>query len=329
MDEIDLGTDAETGRPTPGPHSMPSTGMSPGSRQEYERRMHRVLAHIDAHLAEPLDLPTLAGVAHFSAYHFHRLFAAWMGETLGDYLRRRRLERGAGKMYSQPALSVLQVAVDVGFGSSQAFSRAFKTHFGMPPGSWREARRANRNPDHMAGPGGANNGRHGLPFHSPEPAQTPLDVRLVERPPAQIVYLRHVGPYGPPVTRFWATKAYPWLVANRLLDEARYGIAHDDPSITDPRLCRYDACADMPAGFPVDRHTLTATLPGGRYAVLPFEGPVEEVVVAWTRLLRDWLPSSGLQLDERPCYEYYAPCDADDAAPCRFACDLCIPVAPL
>lgn len=302
--------------------------MSPDSRLEYERRMHRVLAHIDAHLVEPLDLATLAGVANFSTYHFHRLFAAWMGETLGDYLRRRRLERGAAKLATQPALSVLQVAVDVGFGSSQAFSRAFKTHFGVPPGGWRDARRALSNPDHIAEAPDANNGPHARP-----PADTaslpPLGVRLVERTPAEVVYLRHTGPYGETVNRFWATRAYPWLVANKLLGQARYGIAHDDPSITDPRRCRYDCCADLPGGFARTRHTLTATLPGGRFAVLPFEGRVEDVVLAWTRLLRDWLPSSGLQLDDRPCYEYYPPGEVGDAQTGRFACDICIPVAPL
>jgi len=50
--------------------------LSRDSRAEYQARMHRVLAHIDTHLDEPLDLATLAGVAHFSPFHFHRLFSA-------------------------------------------------------------------------------------------------------------------------------------------------------------------------------------------------------------------------------------------------------------
>ena len=52
------------------------------SRVEYERRVHRVMDHIEQHLDQPLDLETLAAVAHFSAFHFHRLFRAWTGETL-------------------------------------------------------------------------------------------------------------------------------------------------------------------------------------------------------------------------------------------------------
>src|SRR5712672_3443730 len=116
----------------------------PRSRAEYDGRMHRVLEHIDRRLDQPLDLETLAGVAHFSPFHFHRLFSAWMGEPLGDYLRRRRLEVAAQRLISQPAVPVLQVALSVGFGSTEAFARAFKTRFEMTPSSWRTAKDRNR-----------------------------------------------------------------------------------------------------------------------------------------------------------------------------------------
>lgn len=56
-------------------------------RAEYAQRMHRVHAYIDDHLGEALELADLAAVAHFSPFHFHRLFAAWHGETPAEYLR--------------------------------------------------------------------------------------------------------------------------------------------------------------------------------------------------------------------------------------------------
>src|SRR5438874_13456669 len=119
------------------------------SRSEYESRMHRVVEYIDRQLDQPLDLDTLAEVAHFSSFHFHRLFAAWMGETLGDYLRRRRIEVAAMRLSSQPRLSVLTAAISVGFGSGEAFTRAFNTRFGCSPTTWRKEnshrRGANRN----------------------------------------------------------------------------------------------------------------------------------------------------------------------------------------
>ena len=75
------------------------------SRIEYENRMHRVLEHIDRHLDDTLELNALTGVAHFASFHFHRVFLAWMGETLGDYLRRRRLEVAAMRLVVQPRVA--------------------------------------------------------------------------------------------------------------------------------------------------------------------------------------------------------------------------------
>lgn len=104
-------------------------------RSVYEAGMHRVLARVDARLAEDPDLEALAAVASF--YRFHRRFAAWMGERLGEYLRRRRAEIGAGRLAAQPAPSVLDVAVSVGFGSAESFTLAFKAHFGRAASAWR------------------------------------------------------------------------------------------------------------------------------------------------------------------------------------------------
>src|ERR1700682_5272134 len=109
------------------PPRVPRTASSTyrDSRQEYVARMHRVLEHIDRQLDQQLELDTLARVANFSSFHFHRLFTAWMGETLGDYIRRRRLETSALRLVAQPRLTVTQVALSVGFCSSEAFARAF------------------------------------------------------------------------------------------------------------------------------------------------------------------------------------------------------------
>ncbi|MEO6995520.1 MAG: AraC family transcriptional regulator, partial [Lacunisphaera sp.] len=80
-------------------------------RAEYERRLHKALAYIDAHLDESLDLSRLAGIAAFSPFHFHRIFTAHVGETFGTYLTRRRVEQAAARLASQPRLSVLTVAL--------------------------------------------------------------------------------------------------------------------------------------------------------------------------------------------------------------------------
>jgi AraC family transcriptional regulator len=292
--------------------------------------MHRVTAYIDAHLDQYMDLETLAEVAHFSPFHFHRLFSALMGETLGGYLRRRRCEVAATRLSAQPKLSVLQIALDVGFGSAEAFTHAFGARFGCSPTTWRlqqSAERsaignrdqANSNPDQIRQGKAMNNGVR-------IKTETPMKVQIIERKPTAIVYLRHVGPYGEPIGAFWQTQVYPWMMANGLIGQPRYGISHDDPRATAPEQCRYDAGCEIAADAlaPGDAHR--TTIPGGRYAALSFKGMVAEFEPAWDALLRDWLPSSGLQLDSRPMFEYYPTHSSYDPSTGVLECQLCVPV---
>jgi len=291
--------------------------------------MHRVVEHIDRHLDEPLDLETLAGVANFSSFHFHRLFSAWMGETLGEYLRRRRLEIGAQRLVTQPRIPVLQVALSVGFGSTEAFARAFKARFGSTPSSWRLAERSNRNQlDRKLGQAFTADGGHDQVsrIHSREAS---MNVKLVDRQAVTVAYLRHVGPYGPGISQFWEETVDPWLQTNNLMGRPLYGISHDDPGITAPEKCRYDAAVEVGPEFVGAGHHLKTTIPGGKYAAASFRGTAAEIGDAWMDLMRNWLPGSGLQLDSRPLFEYYPPGFTVEHETGAFECEICIPVTKL
>jgi AraC family transcriptional regulator len=306
------------------------------SRSEYARRMNRVLDHIDAHLAEPLELVALAEVAHFSPYHFHRLFDAWMGETLGAYLRRRRLEAGAGMLQAQPNAPVLEVALSVGFGSGEAFARAFKEHFGMTPSQWRasssERLEQYRRTFHDSNPGQAdrNTGQAGQPMFADDSAsfmEIIMNVTLTELPACKVAYMRSIGPYGPAIGRFW--EQFNQTREAHGLQGVRYGIGHDDPSVTPPDKCRYDACIEVADSAAVKPPFSTAQLPGGRYALMEFEGSSATIGNAWLQFFKEWLPGSGMQMDARPMFEMYRDSDHYDLATRQFSCALCIPVAPL
>jgi AraC-like DNA-binding protein len=95
-----------------------SSALAPSNRREYERRINRVIDHVQAHLANDLTLERLAGVAVFSPFHFHRIFAAITGGTLSDFIRRIRLERAAGAPTLLPNTSVLEIALRYGFSSA-------------------------------------------------------------------------------------------------------------------------------------------------------------------------------------------------------------------
>jgi len=156
-----------------------------------------------------------------------------------------------------------------------------------------------------------------------------MKVTIVEREPAHVAYMRHVGPYGKPISDFWQNTFAPWMATHNLMGAVRYGISHDDPEITAPEKCRYDACVEVPAGFAVPPPAMSTTIPGGKYACTRYRGNGSDIGASWHSLLRDWLSASGMQLDSRPFFEYY-PRDAQyDPKTGVFECDLCIPVVSL
>jgi len=114
-----------------------AAAAQPTVRSHHLRRMEQVLDHIETHLAGDLSLERLADRAAFSPFHFHRLFLAWTGETLKEFVRRRRLESAAARLRHCPNEKVGSVSRGCGFASSEAFARAFREHFGMTPSQWR------------------------------------------------------------------------------------------------------------------------------------------------------------------------------------------------
>ena len=293
-----------------------------GPRVEYEKRVNRVIDHVRDHLAEDLSLERLARIAAFSPFHFHRVFRAITGETLSAFVQRLRLERAAVALIHRDE-SVLAVALDHGFSSAATFARAFKARFGMSATRWRAggARRwskrskANRNPGKAIG----RRPRHGRP----------MNVRVTQLPGYRVAYMRYVGPFGAHgIPGLWR-RLREWMGARGLdgPDCIKLGIGRDDPRVTAPEKCRYDACVVVPAGFTGDRWVNVTEVPGGRYGVAEFTGGPHEIEQAWNTLYRSWLPGSGYEPDDRPCLEIYR--GNPEVGRRAFRCELGVPVRPL
>lgn len=157
-----------------------------------------------------------------------------------------------------------------------------------------------------------------------------MNVRVQELPPQRVVYMRNVGPYGahgiPELWKRFAT----WIHAHGFeMDKTtRLGVAHDDPAITPADKCRYDACLVVPDDFQPDRSVNMTEIPGGRYAITEFNGTAHDIQGAWDHVFSTWLPNSGFQPDDRPCFEIYRG-SAVDAKTGAFRCELCLPVRAL
>jgi AraC family transcriptional regulator len=105
-----------------------------------DRRLRRVLAYIEEHLAEDISVADLAGVACLSVFHFTRAFAAATGLPPHRYVSRRRLE-SAKAMIAAGRVSLGEIALDCRFSSQSSFTRAFRRATGMTPAEYRRALR--------------------------------------------------------------------------------------------------------------------------------------------------------------------------------------------
>lgn len=113
---------------------MPERPRSP--REDTNRRMLRARDEMDRRFADPLDIPTLAAVAHLSPSQFGRVFKDVFGETPHRYLQRRRVER-AMTLLRQTDRPVTDITWDVGFASLGTFSRTFSNVVGRSPSEFR------------------------------------------------------------------------------------------------------------------------------------------------------------------------------------------------
>jgi transcriptional regulator GlxA family with amidase domain len=104
--------------------------------EDSNRRMLRARDEMDRSYAEPLDVPTLARLAHVSEAHFIRTFRATFGETPNRYLQRRRVERAMFLLRSTDR-NVTDICMAVGFSSLGTFSRVFAEIVGEPPSVYR------------------------------------------------------------------------------------------------------------------------------------------------------------------------------------------------
>ncbi|WP_077306210.1 helix-turn-helix domain-containing protein [Terribacillus halophilus] len=104
--------------------------------QVYEEAIRHALAYIENNLHESLSAEEVARQAGFSQYHFQRLFQTTIGLTIADYIRRRRLA-GASAMLLNTEMGILDIAFMYHFESQEAFTRAFKKYYKLPPGKYR------------------------------------------------------------------------------------------------------------------------------------------------------------------------------------------------
>jgi len=105
----------------------------------YRESLEQAVIYIENHLGYNIKVEDVAKAAGYSYYHLNRQFTAILGESIGSYIKKRRLADASKKLlYSE--LKIIDIAIEYGFDSPEAFSRAFKSIYKVSPQSYRQNR---------------------------------------------------------------------------------------------------------------------------------------------------------------------------------------------
>lgn len=279
-------------------------------RVDYADRLERVFKWLADHLDDTLDLARLADVACLSPYHFHRVYRAIQGETAAETIRRLRLHRAAVELITGD-LPVARIARRAGYGSQEAFTRAFKAAYGAPPARYRASF---------------------VPIPSAQKEESDMEatmtfaVEIRNTQPIRVAALRHAGPYmniGNTFERLLALAGGQGLLGPAGM--RTFGVYYDDPASTPASALRADACLAIPDDTTPTGDLQIREIRGGRYAVVLHVGAYAELEHPYKWLYGTWLPQSGEEPDNAPLVEEYLN-DARTVSPAELRTEIWLPL---
>ncbi len=290
---------------------------------------------IDEHYFEQVNLDKLAGVAHFSPFHFHRIFTTLTGETPADFFSRVRTEKAAQQLKDHRSKSITDIAFDCGFSSISLFSRTFRKHFGMSATDFRCIEQP------VVAKDGVYYSKNGQPLSKNDQIYIPLNnelchinlkqviimetkIEVKEMAEMQVIYCRHTGAFNKIHKAYDKLMRFAGPLGLTGPGSRTATVYHDDPSVTEISKVRQSACLVVDKDVKTEGEIGKMTIPEGKYAVGHFEITVDEFEEAWNTMCV-WFSESGYEPGEGNPFEYYY-CDPENHPEHKFVLDICIPV---
>lgn len=273
--------------------------------------MNKVVKHIEDNLGAEIDINELSKIACYSAYHFHRLFRAYVGESIYGYRKRLLLERAVKQLlYSSD--SIIEISFKCGYENQSSFNKAFKSQFSYTPSQVRKQR--------------VSVNTRKIKLNIKWSIQMKPEIKNIEN--INVICARETGSYVEAAPKAWG-RIMKFTYSNKLMtkDTKLIGISHDDPNVTDPDHIRYDACVDIDADTTNEDNLTKQTIAGGKYAVFLHKGAYENFQQTYSYIFNKWLPESNHKLhDEKICFEVYLNRDPRRTKPENLRTEIHIPL---
>ncbi|MEO3755143.1 AraC family transcriptional regulator [Streptomyces sp. B6B3] len=250
-------------------------------------RLNQAMEHIEGHLDQSIDVGEVARLAVTSEYHLRRMFSALAGMPLSEYVRRRRLTVAGAEVLAGRD-SLLEIAVRYGYGSGEAFARAFRAVHGVGPG---EARRT----------GAALVAQPRLTFRLTVEGSSSMRYRIVDKPAFTVVGLRarvplvHTRPNQAIIDFVRGIEPRTLERLERLSDQEPRGIVgvtdDGDPGFAEGSELDYYHGVVTSAAAP--EGTTALAVPAGTWAVFTTSGPAPEAIQYLYRdAFTQWFPAN-------------------------------------
>ncbi|MGW5212515.1 AraC family transcriptional regulator [Streptomyces sp. NPDC004051] len=250
-------------------------------------RLNQVMEHIERHLDGPVDVAGLARTAMTSEYHLRRMFSALAGMPLSEYVRRRRLTVAGAEVLAGRE-SLLEIAVRYGYGSGEAFARAFRALHGVGPG---EARRTSC----------ALVSQPRLTFRLTVEGNSSMRYRVVDRPAFTVVGLKarvplvHLGPNQAIIDFVRGIEPRTVERLEQLSDQEPQGIVAvcDDLDPSRAEGTELDYYHGVITSATAPEGTTSLAVPTGAWAVFTTSGPAPQAIQElWRDVFTQWFPSN-------------------------------------
>ena len=251
-----------------------------------------VIDYISGHQDEKLDLDKLSHISAISPYHFHRIMSTYLGEPIGSYIIRCRIE-ASSTLLKYSSHQVDEIAYKIGYDSPASFTKAFKKYFGVSPTEFRNTNNSFTMKTLIA--------------DNILPASFKLKPKIAERTAKRAIYIRLIGDYkSNDYSQAWE-KIWGFIKEKRLFgfNQECLGIAYNDPNITEDDKCQYDCCVTISKDMKPEGEIGVKNIEGGRYAVFKFKGSPDKVGPVYNAIFNTWLPESDYELRDAPCFEKY------------------------